>query len=226
MSAAPDAAPAGADLLEEAWAPLVALAEQVDEDTGWRPTELPGWTVRDLLWHLLGDAQRALVALHTPADGPADTDETTYWSHWTPGTDDAALGLRVVRTMASAMPTVRGIAGQYAETARAVLHAVRATDPATVVSTQGHVLTAGSLVHTLVVEAGVHHLDLGPVLPEPPAAAVLAAVRQVLDGLLGQPLPAEWDDTRAVLLGTGRAALGQAERGELGELADRFPLFG
>lgn len=54
------------DLLVEAYRPLRALAESVDEDLGWTPSLLPGWTVRDLLMHLLTDCQRALVAIGTP----------------------------------------------------------------------------------------------------------------------------------------------------------------
>jgi hypothetical protein len=54
----------------------------------------------------------------------------------------------------------------------------------------------------------------------------LAATRRVLDGLLGQPLPAGWDDVSAVLAGTGRRALDPADRELLGESAHRFPLLG
>jgi hypothetical protein len=76
------------------------------------------------------------------------------------------------------------------------------------------------------VEATVHHLDLAPVLPEPPAGTALAAVRHVLDGMRGEPAPEGWDDIRYVQVGTGRAELTDDERRELGAQADRFPLFG
>jgi hypothetical protein len=48
----------------------------------------------------------------------------------------------------------------------------------------------------------------------------------VLDGLLGAPAPADWDDVRYARTGTGRLPLEPAERAALGALADRFPLFG
>lgn len=35
------------------------------------------WTVRELLFHLLLDAQRALVAFSSPTHGPADVDNVT-----------------------------------------------------------------------------------------------------------------------------------------------------
>ena len=88
-------------------------------------------------------------------------------------------------------------------------------------------LTVPDFVSTLLVEATVHHLDLLVGLEGPlPAAGALAVTRRVLDGLLGQPLPAEWDDVPAVLAGTGRRALDPDDRELLGESADRFPLFG
>ena len=37
-------------------------------------TGAEGWCVLDLLFYQLSDAQRVLVAVHTPADRPADTD--------------------------------------------------------------------------------------------------------------------------------------------------------
>ncbi len=59
-----------------------------------------------------------------------------------------------------------------------------------------------------------------------PAAAPLAEVRRVLDGLLGRPLPAGWDDVTAARRGTGREPLTADDRVELGDDADAFPLFG
>lgn len=213
-------------LLSDAYRPLLAFADMVDERQGWTATRLPGWCVRDLIFHLASDCQRALVALATPVDEPADTDEVSYWSHWQPGTEGAQNGLRGTRIMASAWTSVRGPAGLYSVTARAVLVAAGRADPGEVVATQGHRLTVESLLHTLAVEAAVHHLDLAPVLPDPPAGAALRSVRHVLNGLLGEPVPDGWDDVRYVQLGTGRAELTEDERSHLGRHADRFPLFG
>lgn len=57
-------------LLGAAYRPLLELADTVTDESGWRATRLPGWTVRDLLFHLAGDSQRALVAFGTPAPRP------------------------------------------------------------------------------------------------------------------------------------------------------------
>jgi hypothetical protein len=215
-----------ADLLVDAYRPIVELATHVDESQGWTPSLLPGWTVRDLLLHLAFDCQRALVALATPTDQPPDVDEVSYWSDWVPGTDNAQALLRGTRIMASAWTSVRGPADLFIETARAVMVVAAKTSPETVVATQSRNLTVDSLLRTLVVEAAVHQLDLEPVLLEPPAAEVLAEVRRTLDRLLGTDVAVGWTDVRYIRVGTGRAAMDAQERAALGPLERRFPLFG
>lgn len=213
-------------LLHEAYDPLIAFAAVVDERVGWTATELPGWTVRDLLFHLATDAQRALVALASPSDRPCDTDDVTYWSAWQPGTDPAQATLRGVRIAASAWTSVRGPAELFRNTAQAALSVAANADLTRPVATQGRTLTAEALLRTLVVEATVHHLDMQAALAQLPAAVALAEVRRVLDSLLGRAAPAGWDDIRYIRTGTGRQALDPAERQALGPRADRFPLFG
>lgn len=214
------------DLLGEAYGPLLQLAEVVDERQGWTPSLLPGWTVRDLLLHLASDCQRALVAFGTPSVEPADTDEVTYWSQSKPGTEGAQAGLRGTRIMASAWTSVRGPADLYVEAARAVLTVAATSNPESVVTTQRRRMTIDSLLRTLAAEAVVHHLDLEPVLPEPPSSLALAEVCRVLDALLGETATAGWSEVRYIRVGTGRLSLTEEERAALGPLADRFPLFG
>lgn len=214
------------ELLDAAYRPLLALASEIDDKHGWLATRLPGWSVRDLLFHLASDSQRALVALGTPATGPADCDSISYWSEWRPNTPAALDGLRGTRIMASAWSSVRGPAGLFSETATAVVNLFRSADPAAVVVTQGRRITVDSLIRTLCVEAAVHHTDLEVVLSRPPHPDVLAEVRQVLDGLLGMAAPRSWDSLRYLLIGTGRAALSDDEVAQLGHRSSAFPLFG
>jgi len=89
-----------------------------------------------------------------------------------------------------------------------------------------HLISVADLASTLVVEATTHLLDLTVDLAgaPAPAPAALTEGRRVLEGLNGGPLPAAWDDTEAVLKGTGRTPLYDDERGELGE--DWRPLLG
>ena len=88
--------------LRVAYGDLAGLAESLSERDSWCATGCPGWAVRDVVFHLLGDAQRALVSLLTPSDGPADRTAVTYWID-SPGQHDPdSRGLRATRTMASA----------------------------------------------------------------------------------------------------------------------------
>lgn len=209
-------------MLHSAYRALLDAVSDLDDDAGWRNTRCTGWTVRDLVHHLLSDAQRGLVALHTPAGGPADVDAVTYWRAWQPDAPGAAAGRRGTRIMASAWTSVRPIAGLYAETATALLVAAAERPSGDLVATQGHTLTVDDLLSTLAVEATVHQLDLG--LGEPSAAG-LSEVRRVLDGLLGRTLPIA-DAIRYVLIGTGREQPTAGELDLLGPDADRLPLFG
>jgi len=203
--------------LRTAYGDLVALVAGLDEPASWQPTGCAGWAVRDLVLHLLSDAQRALVALHTPAGGPADRDAVTYWRDAPGRSDPGSRELRAVRTLASTYG-LEALRQQHAETSRAVLVAAERVPPDALVATQGHVLRAGDLLETLVVEAALHHLDLVVALDRPgPAAGPLAAVRRTLDGLLGRPCPVPWDDAAWARAGTGRRPLTADEQAAFGE---------
>jgi Mycothiol maleylpyruvate isomerase N-terminal domain len=197
------------------------------------PSGCAGWAVTDVLYHQLLDAQRALVAFATPVTEPADRDDVTYWAAFAP--QDGAAGERARAGAAAHARFVRVAASAYspgtlarvwAETAAAVCRAARAC-PAAAVATQGYVLRPADFTATLAVETAVHYLDLTVSLPSapPPDPASLALVRRVLDGLLGSPLPASWDDAGAAVKGTGRVALTDEDRALLGPLAGRLPLF-
>jgi hypothetical protein len=214
-------------LLTTTYRDLSAVLSSLRVEEGWEPTGCAGWTPVDLGFHLLSDARRALVALNTPVGGPADTDAVSYWTAWQPpgpGDDEELWSTRIAASVHGGLP---GIAGRYAETSAAVLVAAARVAPADLVATQGRVLTVADLLSTLTVEAAVHHLDLVLRLDRPgPAAAPLAEVRRVLEGLYGRPLPARWDDVTAARRGTGREPLTIADRAELGDDVDAFPLFG
>jgi hypothetical protein len=214
-------------LLGTAYGELSRVLSSLDREEGWQPTGCAGWTPVDLGFHLLSDARRALVALATPAAGPADTDAVDYWRAWRPpaaGDEDELWSTRIAASVHGGLP---GISRRYAETSAAVLVAAGRVAPGDLVATQGRVLTVADLLSTLTVEAAVHHLDLVRHLDRPgPSAGPLAEVRRVLQGLLGAPLPDRWSDRDAAELGTGRRPLGDADRAELGAAAGRFPLFG
>jgi uncharacterized protein (TIGR03083 family) len=211
----------GDDLLETSYSSLLDALDQLDSGRAWAPTRCPGWCVQDLVHHLCSDAERALVALHTPHPGPVDTDAVSYWRAWQPGGDADDKGRRDTRVMASVW-TFAPLAARYAATAHAVVAASNERSGREVISTQGRSMTVDALRSTLAVEATVHHLDLG--LPNPSGRG-LAEVRRVLDGLIGRAAPIK-DDVRYALVGTGREPLTADETALLGPDAERLPLFG
>ncbi len=215
--------------LSQAYDGIIRVVADLDDADLQRPTRCRGWLVADLLLHLTGDAQRALVALATPAGGPPDVDDVSYWRSF-PGDDDGARHAWWVRRSAAAFDTPRGIVRLWTDTAPAAVRAAGAADPAGHVATQGHVLTVPDLLATLTTEAVVHHLDLVvdlPGAPAPGAAATRVAVA-TMDGLLSDDAvrPAGWDDHEYLLKATGRLPLDDRDRLELGEVAGWFPLLG
>jgi len=193
-----------------------------------RPSRCQGWSRADLLFHLLLDAQRALVTFATPAAGSPDVDFATYWAPFQPGADGYDDHARFVRRVTSSYQSDLIIVALWTGTAAAAARAAAALPGDLTLATQGHVLTAADFLATLAVEATIHHLDLtaGDESMSGPSGPGLAVTRKTLDGLLGQPLPAAWDDETYALKATGRAGLTDDERLRLGALADRFPLLG
>jgi hypothetical protein len=216
-----------ASLLEGSYGALVGVLGEVSDEQSWNPTGCEGWSVRDLAYHHLLDAQRALVALHTPAGGPADRDSVSYWRDWAPDPVGAATHRSHVRVVASMFSRWDQLRGLHAGTCLAVVDAARSVVPERLVGTQGHVLAVDDLLSTLCVEATIHHLDLVTDLPgaRGPGPAGLSEVRRVLDGLAGEPVATSWDDERYARVATGRARPSGEELRELGPLAARFPLF-
>jgi uncharacterized protein (TIGR03083 family) len=203
------------------------LGRLTEEDLA-RPSACLGWTRADLLSHMLLDAQRALVTFASPSAAPADVDFVSYWAPFRPGADGYDAHARFVRRAAAAYRSDLVIVARWTETATAAVHAARALAGDTKVATQGHVLAAADFLATLAVEATIHHLDLvagDPALAGPSGPGV-AVTRETLDGILGQPVPAGWDDVDYVLKATGRAPLTPDDQVCLGALAGRFPLLG
>jgi len=214
-------------LLDEVYEATTTVVSGLDDASFGRRTRTELWTVQDLLFHQMCDAQRALVVFTTAPDGRADTSAVSYWSSWQPGTPGADAHARYASRAAAAYGQPSSLVGQWTETSRAAARAARAHGPERRVATQGHVLEAGDFVHTLAVEGVVHHLDLTLEVPSPGLSAdAYSLVLEVLTGLLGAELPTAWSPAEAVLKGTGRSPLTDADRAELGPDAERFPLFG
>ncbi|NEC53579.1 maleylpyruvate isomerase family protein [Actinospica acidiphila] len=203
---------------------LLAVAEVGDEDFG-RPSGCRGWLVRDLVCHLVIDAQDVLITLVTPADTGPTADATTYWDLVEPPTGDDPLDALIPR-LAAAYGDPALLRFHLDDVGSAAGRAARLADPAALVSTRDKVLTAGDYLTAYVLEWTLHHLDLVahlPSAPRPPART-LAAARTALERIAGAPFPADLSDTEALLVGTGRRTPTAGESAALGGLAARLPL--
>lgn len=218
------------EALTQAYAGISSVVDALDDAGLQRTTRCHGWLVADLLLHVLGDAQRALVALASPVDGPADVDDVSYWRDFPGGDDEAAAHAWWVRRSAAAFDRPTGIVRLWRETAPAAVRAAASTNPQGYVTTQGHVLRVPDFLATLTTEAVVHHLDLIVDLPDAPPPGPLATGVAVatMDGLLSDDAvrPVAWSDHDYLLKATGRVPLTDRDRLELGESAGWFPLLG
>ncbi|MCE4943570.1 maleylpyruvate isomerase N-terminal domain-containing protein [Streptomyces albulus] len=217
------------DLFSRAWTALrTAVAELPDEDFA-RPSGCTGWLVRDLVSHLITDAQDVLITLVTPADTAPTRTAVTYWDVTdTPPTGDDPLDALTVR-LAAAYEEPRLLRFHLDDVGSAAGRAAALADPDLRVGTRGEVLTAADYLATYVLEWTLHHLDLIAHLPAaaPPPAESLARARELLEGIAGTAFPASFSDADALLVGTGRRAPTDAQRAALaaaGRPAVRLPL--
>ncbi|MFB8249462.1 maleylpyruvate isomerase N-terminal domain-containing protein [Streptomyces sp. NPDC001046] len=215
------------DLFSQSWTALrAAVAALGDEDFG-RPSGCTGWLVRDLVCHLVVDAQDVLITLATPSDREPTRDALTYWEvSATPPAGDDPLDALTVR-LAAAYEDPHLLAFHLDDVGSAAGRAALLADPAGRVGTRGEVLTAADYLSAYVLEWTLHHLDLIAHLPraQQPPAAGLRRSREMLEGIAGEAFPASLGDVDALLIGTGRRAPTGAERAALGERATRLPLY-
>ncbi|MEO6089995.1 MAG: maleylpyruvate isomerase N-terminal domain-containing protein, partial [Umezawaea sp.] len=181
------------------------------------PSGCTGWLVRDLVCHLVIDAQDVLITFVAPAGPEPTRNALTYWDvTGTPQIGDDPLDALTVR-LAAAYQEPGLLKFHLDDVGSAAGRAADLADPALLVGTRGEVLTAGDYLSAYVLEWTLHHLDLVaylPNAPEPPADG-LARSREMLEGIAGAAFPASFSDRDALLVGTGRRAPTDAEKAEL-----------
>ncbi|MET8663574.1 maleylpyruvate isomerase N-terminal domain-containing protein [Streptomyces tendae] len=212
------------DLFSRSWSALLAAVAGLSDEDFARPSGCTGWLVRDLVCHLVVDAQDVLITLATPTGEEPTRDAVTYWQVVEPPTGDDPLDALIVR-LAAAYEQPGLLKFHLDDVGSAAGRAAVLADPAGRVGTQGQVLTAGDYLSAYVLEWSLHHLDLIAHLPEaaPPPAAGLRRSRELLEGVVGTAFPTAFTDRDALLIGTGRRAPTAAETAALGELAARLP---
>jgi hypothetical protein len=219
------ALPCGVDLFSRSWTALrTAVAELPDQDFE-RSSGCTGWLVRDLVCHLIIDAQDVLITLVSPAETEPTRNAVTYWDVVEAPTGEDPLDALIVR-LAAAYEEPRLLKFHFDDVGSAAGRAAELADPGVRVSTRDQVLTVGDYLCAYVLESTLHHLDLIAHLPdiaEPPVEG-LARSRVMLEEIAGAAFPASLSDKDALLIGTGRRVLTDAETAELGELGAKLPL--
>ncbi|MFF3767452.1 maleylpyruvate isomerase N-terminal domain-containing protein [Streptomyces sp. NPDC001922] len=214
------------DLFSRSWAALRTAVAELPDQAFERPSGCAGWLVRDLVCHLIIDAQDVLITLATPADAEPTVDAVTYWRvEDRPPTGEDPLDALTVR-LAAAYEEPGLLTFHLDDVGSAAGRAAGLAGPGHRVSTRDEVLTVDDYLTAYVLEWTLHHLDLIAHLPdatEPPAEA-LARSRALLEEIAHAAFPASFTDKDVLLVGTGRRAPTEAERAELGELSSRLPL--
>jgi hypothetical protein len=214
------------DLFSRSWTALRTAVDELSDQDWERPSGCTGWLVRDLVCHLIIDAQDVLITLVTPAETEPTVDSVTYWDLLDePPTGEDPLDALIPR-LAAAYGEPRLLRFHFDDVGSAAGRAAELADPSVRVSTQDKVLTVGDYLSAYVLEWTLHHLDLIAHLPsaaEPPTET-LAVARASLEKIAGAPIPTSFSDKDALLVGTGRRAPTDAETAALGELAAKIPL--
>lgn len=130
------------DLFTQSWTTLrAAVAGLAEEDFG-KPSGCAGWLVRDLVCHLVIDAQDVLITLATPESGEPTRDAVTYWEvSATAPTGEDPLDALTVR-LAAAYQDPALLAFHLDDVGSAAGRAARLADPTARVGTRGQILTA------------------------------------------------------------------------------------
>ncbi|HEX6344452.1 maleylpyruvate isomerase N-terminal domain-containing protein [Umezawaea sp.] len=203
------------------WTALLAAVADLPDEAFNRPSGCAGWLVRDLVCHLVIDAQDVLITLATPTDAEPTRNAVTYWEvSGVPPTGDDPLDALTTR-LAAAYGEPWLLKFHLDDVGSAAGRAARLADPDSRVGTRDQVLTVRDFLSAYVVEWTLHHLDLPDV--DPPPAEGLARSREVLEEIAGSAFPASLPDADVLRIGTGRREPTAAERAELGDLAAGLP---
>lgn len=153
------------ELFTLSWSALRQAVAQLPDTALDSPSGCHGWRVRDLVHHLVQQAQEVLIALATPAE-TAPTDDALSWWTLTPTLPDGhAPHDALIGRMADAYESAAQLRESFEHIAAAAGRAALLAHPDLPVSARGRTLTARDLLGALVLEATLHHLDLVAHLP-------------------------------------------------------------
>jgi hypothetical protein len=212
-------------LFSHCWTALRTAVAELPDTSFAQPSGCAGWLVRDLVCHLVIDAQDVLITLVTPAETEPTRDAVTYWTVADGPSVDDPLDALIVR-LAKAYEEPWLLKFHLDDVGAAAGRAAELCDPAMAVRTRDQVLIASDYLSAYVLEWTLHHLDLTANLPDvaDPSAPGLAQSRWMLEKIAGVAFPESFSDKDALLIGTGRREPTDAERARLGRLASKLPL--
>ena len=214
------------ELFTTTWAALRRAVHELPEHAFSLPSGCRGWLVRDLVGHLVIDAQDVLITLATPAETAPTADALSCWTP-TPAPPDGTDPHDALTVRLAAAYEDPGLLRDHLEDlGGAAERAALLAEPDLPVATQGMSLTVRDYLHAYVLEWTLHHLDLIACLdpedaPAPPPVEGLAEARDMVERRLRVRLPAGWSDADALRRATGRESLTDAQRAELEELGPR-----
>lgn len=206
-------------------ASVIAFSDAAAALSGWEllaSSRCHGWTRLDVIAHVVAGWQEMLGGFVTVVDDEPTVDAASYWTAFadlTSGSDPVEVLMAQRRRTASyARPAV--LLEHLRDVADAVLAGSRGMGVQSACRWQGQVFAPGDFLAIWAVENVVHQLDL--VVDDRPPGSGLALARATVESLAGEPLPAEWPDEQAVLIGTGRVPVPH----DAGVVGSRLPVLG
>ncbi|HLI25398.1 MAG TPA: maleylpyruvate isomerase N-terminal domain-containing protein [Acidimicrobiales bacterium] len=178
-----------------------------------------GWSRLEVATHLVAGWQEMLAGFVTLVDDDPTVDAASYWRAFGDMTSacDPVDVLMAQRRRAAAYARPSAVLAQLGDVADAVLSGGRAMGGRPC-RWQGQVFAPGDFLAIWAVENVVHHLDL--LVEGRPPSSGLTLARATVEALAEEPLPGEWTDEQAVLIGTGRLPV----PAEAATLSSRFPV--
>lgn len=224
---------ADVDIFPQTWSALCAAVAALPDEAFDEPSGCRGWRVRDRVSHLVLDAQDLLITLSTPADTAPSHDSLSYWTPSPTSPDSTSPTDALTVRLATAYEDPAVLRAHFEDLGAAAGRAAMLAHPELPVSTQGKTLTVRDYLGAYVLEAALHHLDLGAHLPSArlpsgsrpsvdlPHPESLAEAREMVERRLRVRLPASWEDADALRVATGRRHATAEERAELDALGAR-----
>ena len=178
------------DLFTLSWTALRTAATGLPDAALARPSGCRGWLVRDLLCHLVIDAQDVLITLATPAETAPTADALSYWTPRAAPPDGSDPLDPLTARLAAAYEDPALLRDHLEDVGAAAGRAALLAHPDLPVSTRGMTLAVRDYLGAYVLEWTLHHLDLvahlgegGDLPTEPSSADGLPADGQRTDGL-------------------------------------------